>query len=454
MFSLFNTKPAVRVSSSSQPSSLFAAPARSSASTSVFSSLKPRGRPKSLFSSPPAKPAANNLFRAATVVNLSNSYVSQPATGSLFSVAPSKSAETSLSLSSASSSVVSAESPSSLSISRDPRVRAKKSRKSAELLSADSAKALIPSYLHGAVRESTAKSYANQFARYQKFCEKFQLSMNKPESVSAFLVALAETSKGKSSSLSALAGIKFHSKLSSPFKKAPTDNYFVRRIVKSIVKKWSRPVKKAKCLSSLDVLSMVEHLCKLKTFSSDRNGVFFLMQYLLLGRYNDIAHLKIDDLTFLESGDLEVTIRTAKNYDSHDARKSFIAHNSVGRFDPVRVIKAYHGVMAASEAPFLFPNFRLNQDAKVVMLDSPVSYGNMLQALRINLDAIGLKGQDYTLHSVRVGALSELANSDKVDKSVIQRHGRWKTMTMVDSYHKLDLQKKLSVSKALKMYRF
>ena len=65
MFSLFNAKPTVRVSSSSKPGSLFAAPASSSASKSIFSSLKPAGRSTALFSAPPAQHVASNLFRSA-----------------------------------------------------------------------------------------------------------------------------------------------------------------------------------------------------------------------------------------------------------------------------------------------------------------------------------------------------------------------------------------------------
>ena len=50
----------------------------------------------------------------------------------------------------------------------------------------------------------------------------------------------------------------------------------------------------------------------------------------------------------------------------------------------------------------------------------------MLKLFREALDAIGLVGKDYSLHSVRTGALSEAANSEDVDKDDLRRHGRWK----------------------------
>ena len=57
----------------------------------------------------------------------------------------------------------------------------------------------------------------------------------------------------------------------------------------------------------------------------------------------------------------------------------------------------------------------------------------------------------YSLHSPRTGALSEAANAKDVDKDDLQRHVRWKA-GMVNYYHQLSLEKKLSSSKALNLY--
>ena len=76
----------------------------------------------------------------------------------------------------------------------------------------------------------------------------------------------------------------------------------------------------------------------------------------------------------------------------------------------------------------------------------------MLKLFREALDAIGLVGKDYSLHSVRTGALSEAANSEDVDKDDLRRHGRWKSLNMVDYYHELSLKKRLSAVKSLAIY--
>ena len=77
----------------------------------------------------------------------------------------------------------------------------------------------------------------------------------------------------------------------------------------------------------------------------------------------------------------------------------------------------------------------------------------MLNLLRDALSSIGENGDDFSLHGIRTGALSEVANSSmKIPRDDIRRHGRWKSDKMVDQYHELSLEKKLAPSKALKFY--
>ena len=80
-----------------------------------------------------------------------------------------------------------------------------------------------------------------------------------------------------------------------------------------------------------------------------------------------------------------------------------------------------------------------------------MSYSNMLTLMRRALDDIGLTGKDFSLHSIRTGALSECANSN-VDHQILQRHGRWKSSSMVNHYHQLSLDKKLQATRALAIY--
>ena len=97
-----------------------------------------------------------------------------------------------------------------------------------------------------------------------EFCKKGGHNIRLEESIGLFLIHLAEKSENWASSLSAKNAIKFYLKLKFPFKKAGTDTFFVSRSVKAISKRWGRPVKKAKRISSEMVAKMIPKIWSTK----------------------------------------------------------------------------------------------------------------------------------------------------------------------------------------------
>ena len=221
----------------------------------------------------------------------------------------------------------------------------------------------------------------------------------------------------------------------------------VSRVAKSITKKYAKAVKKAKTLDSVTIKKLVLNLLESGTLVDERSAVFFLVQYIIFGRYEEISSLSPSSLKFLDNGHLEVHVEKAKNFDVFDSKKSYISKGSEN-YEPVSIIKNY--VSKLGDSKFLFPNFRVEKK-KIVFLEKSVSYSNMLKLLRSSLDKIGLEGKAFSLHSLRTGALSEASNGS-VDKVALQRHARWKTPNMVDYYREISLDKKLEASRALALY--
>jgi len=314
-----------------------------------------------------------------------------------------------------------------------------------ELVEADKNK--LSEYLENSIRDSSKKLYSPYWRKYQQFCADRKFSLNSSEAVSLFMISLAEKSESKSSAISARSAIKYFLKLNDPAKKSSTDSFLVQRISKSIVKKYARQVKKAKTLDSSVIKSLVLSLLDRGTFKDERSANFFLLQYTLFARFEEVASLKYGNIKVLESGHIEVTIEKAKNYEVWDSKKSLVACGGDG-FDPVSILKSYHSKV---DSEFLFPNFRKGRKGKIEFLDSSVSYANMLKLLRSALDNLGLNGHEYSLHSLRSGSLSEAANSS-VDRTLLQRHGRWKSDQMVNYYHKLSLDNRLAAPRALGFY--
>ena len=306
----------------------------------------------------------------------------------------------------------------------------------------------IQTYLEGAVKLSSRKTYTSYWRRFEAFCAKKKFKLNSAEAISLFLIELAESTNSKAS-LSAKTAIKYFLKVTNYYEKSSSDSYLVGRVAKSISKKYGKPVKKAKTLSSKEIRDMVELLLRMGGFKNERTAIFFLLQFLLMARFEEVANLRKENVVVLDSGDMEVKIVEAKNYGSWDSQKSYIAKGK-SDFDPVSLIQTYIAKLDGST--WLFPNFRISKNQSISLLQTRVSYNNMLALLRSSLEMLGLDGKLYSLHSPRTGALSEAANAKDLDKDDLQRHGRWKSAGMVNYYHQLSLEKKLSSSKALKLY--
>ena len=314
------------------------------------------------------------------------------------------------------------------------------------------AKTLLPSYLEDTVRESTKRSYGGYWTRYKTFCSENGINITKSESISLFLISLAESTKGNAAPLLAKNSIKYHLKLLYPFRKCATDTWFVSSILKSAKKKFGKPVRKAKPIDSSIVHRLISIWRDSGSFKDERSAVFILSQFLLFARYEETAKLKKKNVTLLESGDLEILFEQAKNFNVWNAKTSCIAKGSSDTFDPVQIIQSYISKLD-SESEWLFPNFRKGKADRIVFLDTPVSYDNMLKLLREGLEKLDLPSQDYTLHSPRVGAVSEAVNSGACDREFIQRHVRWASPEMVGRYHKMSLSSRLQPSLALSIYK-
>ena len=118
-------------------------------------------------------------------------------------------------------------------------------------------KEVIKSYLEDAIRDSSKRTYLSFWKRYWSFCSSRNISLTAADSIALFLINLAESSKSKSSALIAKTAIKYNLKLLNPSKKSNTDSYLVSRVAKAISKKYGKPFKKAKTISSIVVKGLV-----------------------------------------------------------------------------------------------------------------------------------------------------------------------------------------------------
>ena len=220
-----------------------------------------------------------------------------------------------------------------------------------------------------------------------------------------------------------------------------------------IKKKFGKPVKKAKCLDSAVTKCIVLKLISgERCLKNLRLAAFILILYFAFGRYDDLANLKISDLHFLVSGDLEIRVSQAKNVHNFDPQSSCIANDLNSKVNPVAIILDYLNDLKGRGYcdGLLFPSFQASKSG-LKFMKKAVSYDAMLKEFRNILDVCGYDGKAYSLHSPKTGAVSHATNSGKCSIEQLKRHGRWASDNMPNYYSKLSLNSKLAVSKALSL---
>ena len=314
----------------------------------------------------------------------------------------------------------------------------------------DRLRALVPEYLADAVRVSTKKTYRSFWERYKKFCSENTLPLNDAESVSIFLIALAERTENRKSSLLARHALKYFLKLELPSRKSATDTYLVGRISSAISKKFGKPVKKCDTLNSETVKKLVTKLLSSGSFKDERSGVFILLQFIFMARFEEMSKLTKSNVSFVPGGHIKIVFPSAKNYEKWDPKTAWAAGDTGGSIDPVKILKSYLSKLP-KKIEWLFPNFRKGKQGSITFIDKPLSYDNMLKLFKEALMSVGEKPRG--LHGTRSGAISEAANSArKPEREATVRHVRWKDPNMLDLYHDLSMESKLAPSRALGLY--
>lgn len=134
------------------------------------------------------------------------------------------------------------------------------------------------------VRESTSKLYHLHWNNFASFCgdRGVEPTAAGPLAVVDFLAMLANKSKSKSPALMARAAISHCHLLEAPVGGDPTKHFVVPKVINSIVKKYSKPVKKAATLSSREIFKVVSKLSEVPSVKDFRTVVMTLLQFSLM----------------------------------------------------------------------------------------------------------------------------------------------------------------------------
>ena len=298
----------------------------------------------------------------------------------------------------------------------------------------------LVNYVGSSIRDSTKKTYSGYWRRFKDFCNGRNVSIlpANPAVVARFLIYIAELNASVSGAKLASSSISYFHKLFMGENVSPTDSVIVKNVMKAITEKFSKPVKKAKPFSSELLKDLLDYHFNNDVRSKDDCSVVIMISvmFCLMARHEEVSKLTKDCVIILESGDVEVNFPSAKNYIFSDAKKSFIAFCPNAKYNIAKLFSDY--ISSLPSGSILFP----------------YSYNSALIKVRKLLRDAGISSDDsFTLHSFRVGSVSEAMNGGLISDSDVQRHARWNSVEMMYRYRCQTLQNQLKASRMLLISR-
>ena len=112
--------------------------------------------------------------------------------------------------------------------------------------------------------------------------------------VARFLIFLTESSCSVSGALMARSAITYFHKLVNTEATPPSDNFLVRRVMRSLREKFAKPVKKAVPFTSELLKQFVDYVGdQPSSFEILRLLAFISLSFMIFGRYSDLSNLKV-----------------------------------------------------------------------------------------------------------------------------------------------------------------
>lgn len=228
---------------------------------------------------------------------------------------------------------------------------------------------------------------------------------------------------------------------------------FLSIVLEGGVRLLSKPVNKKEPITH-DIIKRVIDKFGLSTNLADlRICCLVLLSYAGILRYSELSHLKASNLRFYDSH-VEITIVSSKT-DVYRQGNVVVIAKTNSDLCPVAMLKRYLEAanISISSDEFIFRaiSFLKSRNSHILCkANKPLSYTRARELLLSTLSEVGCKKEQFGLHSLRSGGVSEAAHN-RIPERLLKSHGRWKTDLAKDGYIKENLKNRLSVSKSLNL---
>jgi hypothetical protein len=167
---------------------------------------------------------------------------------------------------------------------------------------------------------------------------------------------------------------------------------------------------------------------------ADERRCLILQVFLFFGmrRFSVVSQVKVKDVRFLASGDVEVSVGKTKTDQLGQGFVFSMSGKEKAGISIPEMIRWYLVSLDLQESDFLFSRLRGSKMGAVSVGDKAVAYSTALADLKKVTKRLGMPG--ITLHSGRIGGATEGIEAD-VGRDKIRICGGWSSSAM-DAYVK------------------
>jgi hypothetical protein len=266
-----------------------------------------------------------------------------------------------------------------------------------------------------------------------------------PRVVAMYLVHVSKNANSFSSIKSVFSAIAWKHSISGFM--SPTITPLVIETIAGLKRTLARPVVR-KAPFMISHMQEIQDLQIPGCLTDLRNNCILIIAFFGFLRFEEIVHLRCEDVIFLPSH-LELKLHRSKCDQLRQG--DVIVISRLDNHCPVALFESYMNISGNSKGSGLYV-FRRIVFAKGVkylgVADIPLTYSNVRDIVKAKALQLKLDPQCYSTHSMRSGGSSAAANAGIGDR-LFQRHGRWASAASKDGYVLDSLTDRLSVTKAL-----
>ena len=309
----------------------------------------------------------------------------------------------------------------------------------------------MSTHILAAKADSTVSKYSHQVKQFKDFCASKHFPCDPAHSihVAMYLSTLIDLGKSDSVVSAAFYGIKWlHNINDYP---DPTDSQMVKAMLECAKRCNSKPVCKKDVVST----ELLIQLCDMFIDSTDvitlRDLSMILLCFAGFLRFDEVSNLKCCDVQINDTH-LVLQIRKSKT-DVYRKGKEVLIAKGVSSACPVSMLQRYIQCahLPLDSTNFLFrPACRSRNKCFLLQKDKKISYTRAKECIVSKLKMVAPDSK-LGLHSLRASGATMAANSEGVSERCLKRHGRWKSDQAKDGYKDDSLEKKMFITKQLKL---